>query len=626
MSGRALLAIGCDEYDYLTQLTGAESDAVSIFELLLEPHVGDYDISRSRLLRSPTLQQARESLTEMLFSGGSLDTLTIAFAGHGVVSSGSFYMAMRDSREHALSATALSLADLFLMIAEAAPQQTYLIFDACQSGGLISDLNVILKAEVMGELGTPGVTLLATAASNEIAYEDSGHGIGTATLLECIRGDIFLQDSSAALDLIEIGRAVSERVSAAGAQTPVVWGLNLYGPSRFCKNPHAGTGDAPLRSVLVGWPNAKSSAAIRSGLPRLWEPYVGVPVRWDPRAFLDELSLLLIELKDDQDVLLNFVQRVATAFGMRAQESRDQFREIEVRAACAIALLPYSDQERVSDFLSITISSIATRVESVISEAIVAIDEHHFSLVANGLSELYYLPIRISKILGWAGFVIHARLTNLEDVEIAKTQFCELCDKIYETYSLSLVAMSDAQSPYLMSALTAASQVNLGDEAERLLAHMFSSCIECAGRVARADLDSSKVLVYLLARSNQTVDLHLDLVAQPTELLLTLLRASQIFNLTDEIDSELYQLDHVALNAYLPDDFSNFGSDRIAEGKNAIFNIGHNIWSVSDITEAWPNHPRPSSPGIAMTALLASLIFPDRTAWFLMPLPSLIEG
>ena len=64
---------------------------------------------------------------------------------------------MKDSRGHALSATALSLADLFRMIAEAAPRQTYLVLDACKSGGLISDLNVILKSEVMGELGTPGV-------------------------------------------------------------------------------------------------------------------------------------------------------------------------------------------------------------------------------------------------------------------------------------------------------------------------------------------------------------------------------------------------------------------------------------------------------------------------------------
>ena len=97
-------------------------------------------------------------------------------------------MAARDTKLNALSATAWALADLFRMLAESAPKQSYLILDACQSGGLISDLNVILKSEVMGELGTAGFALLATSASNEFAGEVGGQGIGTAAILRCIRG------------------------------------------------------------------------------------------------------------------------------------------------------------------------------------------------------------------------------------------------------------------------------------------------------------------------------------------------------------------------------------------------------------------------------------------------------
>lgn len=160
MSGRALLAIGCNAYDHLDPLTCAEADADALFRLLIEPSIGDYDVVRSRLLLSPTLQDVRGALATMLFDGEALDALTITFAGHGAVSSGSFYMAMQDSRVHALSATALSLADLFRMIAEASPKQTYLVIDACESGGLISDLNVILKSEVMGEQHRRARTLL----------------------------------------------------------------------------------------------------------------------------------------------------------------------------------------------------------------------------------------------------------------------------------------------------------------------------------------------------------------------------------------------------------------------------------------------------------------------------------
>lgn len=424
-------------------------------------------------------------------------------------------MALRDSRPQALSATALSLADLFRMIAEAAPKQTYLIIDACQSGGLISDLNVILKSEVMGEFGTPGVTILATAASNEEAIEIGGHGLGTVALLDCIRGDTFLQDSNPALDLVEIGRAVSERVSAVGAQTPVVWGLNLYGPSSFCRNPHAGMSDAPLRSVLSGWPDSNTAAAIRAELPRLWEPYVAIPTRWDPREFLNRLSPLLKALKDEPIVLLNLVQRVSEACAAHAQKSPDRFREIEVRAACAIALLPFSGDTRVAEFLDVQCVEIADLVEIAIGDVNDAVDAYQYALVTGGLGDLFYLPIHLSKLIGWAGFAVHARLVTGMDNERAVSKLSDLLDDIFETYSLSLVAMSDSQAPYILSALTACQRVGLRDAAERVLGHMFSSSIECKGCVARSDLDASKVLAYMVARGSEEAAPAMETVAHP---------------------------------------------------------------------------------------------------------------
>ncbi|MDO9486897.1 MAG: caspase family protein [Sphingomonadaceae bacterium] len=626
MSARVLLAIGCDAYAELKPLKGAEADAAAIYELLIQPEVGDYDVGTSRLLHSPTLQQVRDALAEMLFSDTPLDTVTITFAGHGAMSGGSFYMAMSDSRGNALSATALSLADLFRMIAEAAPRQTYLIIDACQSGGLISDLNVILKSEVMGEFGTPGVTLLATAASNEAAIEVDGHGIGTAALLACIKGDIFLQDSTPALDLVEIGRAVSDRVSAAGAQTPVVWGLNLYGPAGFCKNPHANTGNAPLRSVLVGWPDAGTTAAIRTHLRRLWEPYVTIPTRWEPREFLDAITPLLGDLGYEAEIRIGLARRIADACAAQAWEARDRFREIEVRAACAVALLPFAGDVKVNAHLVTACAEIAALVEQAVQEAITAVDAYPFSLVNGGLGDLYYLPIRITKLLGWAGFAVHAKRAAGQDIGTAGSCLADLCARIFETYSLSLVAMSDAQSPYLLTALTAASLAGFDEQGERLIGHLFSSSVDCGGRVARADIDPSKVLGFLVARTGPIADPSIDLIAQPTELVLVLLRASRLFDLAGEVDTALEALDHLALNAYLPDDFRDFGANHVEGGTNAVFHIGHDIWSVADIEAAWPNHPAPGDPGTAMTALLTCLLFPDRSPWFLMPLPPLVEA
>ncbi|HJS13160.1 hypothetical protein [Sphingopyxis sp.] len=626
MSSRALLAIGCDRYDHLAPLLGAEADASGIFDLLIAPQVGDYDVGNSQLLRSPTLGEVREALTSTLFTGETLDTLTVVFAGHGAVGSGSFYMAMRDSRADALSATALSLADLFRMISEAAPRQTYIVIDACQSGGLISDLNVILKSEVMGEFGTPGVSLLATSASDQSAIEIDGRGVGTTALMECIRGDMFLQDTSATLDLVEIGRAVSQRVSAAGEQTPVVWGLNLYGPAGFCKNPHAGTGDAPLRSVQAGWPDAKIGSSIREGLPKLWAPYVTISNRWDAREFVDRLGAILEELKGEPEAQVIFAQRMAQACAVQAQQSADRGREIEVRAACAVALLPWSREAAVADHLSAACSGIASLVETMIADAVAALDNYRFSLVTGGLNELYHLPIRISQLLGWAGFAIHTRLWNGEDSSAAAARFTSLLSRIFETYSLSLVAMSDAQSPAVMSTISAMSRIGLRDQGEQLLGHLFSSSIANKGKVALAHLEPDQILGYLIARAAQPGGVRAKFIARPTELMLALLRAAPHFDLADEFDAALEQVDHLALNAYLPENFQEFGDAIIRGGKNAVFQIGHDVWSVADIEAAWPGNPAPDGPGVAMTALAASLLFPDRTPWFLLPLRQTIEG
>lgn len=625
MSGRALLAIGCDVYDHLGPLGGAEADARGIFEDLMKPEVGDYDAARSQLLLSPFLQDIRDALTRILFGAGPLDVLTIIFAGHGAVSGGSFYMAARDSRVLGLSATGYPLAELLRIIAEAKPRQTYLFVDACQAGGLVSDLNVILKSEVMGEFGTPGVTVLATAASNQEAVEVGGHGIGTTALLQCIRGDIFLQDSNPALDLIEIGRAVSDRVAAAGGQTPVVWGLNLYGPSSFCRNPHALVGDAPLRSVLVGWPDPATTAAIRAGLPRLWEPYVTLSTRWDARAFLECLTPLVAELRADPAIQADFLRKIAEACAAQARGSKDRFREIEVLSTCSVALLPFSDEPAIRSYLMSCCENIGVLVEQAVAEVITGIDGYRFALVTNGMADLYELPIRLSRLLGWSAYAAHVRLAMNRETGPAVSRLADLFSRIFDTYSLSLVAMSDLQAPFILAAATAADRFGLAEEGERLLGHMFSSLVDCRGWVARSDLDPAKVLDYLLARSAGTKP-PIEMMAQPTELAVTLLRAARLFGLTDDFDSSLERLDHLALNAYLPEDYRQFGEEHIASGTNAIFAVGHDIWSVADLETAWPNFPSPSHPAVAMVCLLSSLVFPDRVAWYLLPVPSLIEG
>jgi hypothetical protein len=188
---------------------------------------------------------------------------------------------------------------------------------------------------------------------------------------------------------------------------------------------------------------------------------------------------------------------------------------------------------------------------------------------------------------------------------------------LFETYSLSLVSMNDQQAAHAALALTALAASNLRDEGERLVGHLFSSTVACGGRPASRYIEPDKTLAYLLARHHHVLDKTLDLVAQPTELVTVLLRAAQLFDLADEFDESLIQLDHLAINAYLPESYLGFGAEQIEGGNNATFQIGHEIWKVEDIESAWPTFAQPSSLAEALASMLSSLIFSDRVAWFL---------
>lgn len=116
------------------------------------------------------------------------------------------------------------------------------------------------------------------------------------------------------------------------------------------------------------------------------------------------------------------------------------------------------------------------------------------------------------------------------------------------------------------------------------------------------------------------------LIAQPTELVSSVLRVSRLFDLADDLDTSLNMIDHLRINAYLPADYSKFGVEHIPNDFNAMFQIGHNVWSVADLERSWPNFPIPTHPGTRLASLLTCLLFPNRTPWFLLPVPSLIEA
>ena len=352
--------------------------------------------------------------------------------------------------------------------------------------------------------------------------------------------------------------------------------------------------------------------------------YVTIPKKWDARAFVDQLVPALGSLKDSPKALSTFARRTAGDFGAQAVTSNDRFREIEVRAACAVALLPYADRNEIADEIGAMSLGIAQLAEDVIKGIIASIDIYPFALTNDGLVDLYRLPIKLTRLLGWAGYVFHARAAAGENTDNAKALLTDLLSRLLDTYSLSLVSMNDEQAAHAAIVLTALAACNLKVEGEQLIGHLFSSAVTCNGRVASRYIEPNKTLAYLLARQNDLLGKSLELVAQPTELVTVLLRAARLFELTSLFDESLIQLDHLPINAYLPESYFNFGAERIEGGMNATFLIGHEVWTVEDIEKAWPEFAQPGSLAEGLAAMLSSLIFTDRVAWFLLH-PKLAE-
>jgi hypothetical protein len=124
------------------------------------------------------------------------------------------------------------------MLSSSGVKHVNLVIDACNTGGLVNDLTAIIKPEIMGAKGSIGIAMLAAAASDEFAGEVAGQGLLTGELVKYIDGTKHVTTDTEYLDLVTVGKALSaEFIKSSSQQTPSAWGMNLYGPSIFAKNP-----------------------------------------------------------------------------------------------------------------------------------------------------------------------------------------------------------------------------------------------------------------------------------------------------------------------------------------------------------------------------------------------------
>jgi hypothetical protein len=271
---------------------------------------------------------------------------------------------------------------------------------------------------------------------------------------------------------------------------------------------------------------------------------------------------------------------------------------------------------------------LTAALEKVLHRAVDALTDEPHAMLAEGLADLFLLPIKISKLLGWAGAAYHLRQLQGTPVGNLRTDIAQLFRLVLEQYTLSASAMSDSQAPYVALAATGAFGCELGEEGAQYLSSVFQSFVEYKGHVADLGLEAENIPLYLMARQMKSFDQVTQMVAQPTELGVVLLMAAKLFDLEDVFNYALSELDHLPINAFIPEVYEDFGRQRIREGQNVNFRIGQDIWTVDDLIQHWPAAAwqEPDDNVLAAGAILASLLFPDRVAWFVFPEAALADA
>ncbi|MEY9717895.1 hypothetical protein ABIA22_000385 [Sinorhizobium fredii] len=624
---RILLAVGCDSYDNkpLTQLHGAENDAADIFEHLVTKGWGEYDKARSRLLRSPTLAEIQKEVAAILFDGERVVEFTFFFAGHGGVKDGAYFLCAKDSDVGKFSVTALSMTQLFAWLNEAKVAQTNIIIDACESGGVVHDISTLLNPTVIGKVGSLALSILAASGSDEYAEEVNGSGICTGALLSCLRGDTIVQTTRPTLDLVEVGKVVSEALGD-GHQTPVYWGINLYGRAQLAKNPKFSEGTPHITEALASFtPNEAANDYIRANADKIWELYISLARGFDADQFFEVLEPICDHFAMEVSIAASFVEGLANTFGPRIRQYGDLYGEAQLYAACAASLLKLIENGNFADQIAQDLIRRTVQCVNEANEALLSqLREDKYALLAprSGFADLYFLPIRVLSVLGWIGAAAQAAKLVGHPTLLSKTVAVDLIELMLAEYSQSVVAISDEQTPFYVAFAAGCDTLGCTEAAELVSGFLFSSLCDSRGQLSASGLTGDRALAFLDAKISGDFSEVDDTLARPTSLLPALILHYHGMGMADVVDRSMKTFDHVNMNLFVPSTYRNF-CDVVIDGVNYSYQVGHSVWCVADLVGEWKKirikideDPALTSTSLRVGALLASLLRPDREAWF----------
>ena len=272
------------------------------------------------------------------------------------------------------------------------------------------------------------------------------------------------------------------------------------------------------------------------------------------------------------------------------------------------ALLPHQALAEGRDALEAQLDLVATSALDVLIDLESALSVEKYHLVGPGaLPDLYYLPKRLSILLGWIGYLllVASRKSLAENgVETLR----RVSNTILTAYGNSIVAVSDEQAPPLLLFLSQCKVHGWVSEAEEVIGRLYLDFNTHYGRILIEDPSPSEIVEFLLLRQDNQPDSEVEFFQNPTELFSVILVCAAMFDLDDAIDTSLIQLDHSSFCFYIPSTYGDFCQSTLEGGQSVIFQLGHGlaagygVWNIGDMHRVWRHHIEPVVSSAAVTA------------------------
>ncbi|WP_054699934.1 caspase family protein [Desulfosarcina cetonica] len=215
-----VFAVGVTRYrDHsLTQgVQYAAADAQAVVDQFQACSQGLFHTSVVRVLSDHAATRAaiETTLTDMAAMAGPEDVFVVYFAGHGTAIDGQYHFLPQGvsyTSLETMNEQSLNQQDLRTLMQKIPSNKTLLLLDTCSSGAFAMGRGIAEKDAIIRMGRISGRAILAATKSDEVAYEENGHGVFTHALIEGLKNAD--RDGNTLIEIGELADYIEKLVPA----------------------------------------------------------------------------------------------------------------------------------------------------------------------------------------------------------------------------------------------------------------------------------------------------------------------------------------------------------------------------------------------------------------------------